>query len=320
MLMHPLAVCCPSCGASVKRPDEGEHPTCPYCRATIDLGRRDRPRPPDPLPPPRKPSGVPFALANAFLVLALAVTAVFVLLPSPPSAPSGTATPPIASPALAPKPVDEPPPSAPTPPPDSPPDMGLSEGAAGVMSSAVPSPDVAPVAPPEEGPPPRSAYQTLQGCFARTPLQGAASGDGLATVQLALRVAGAGTEITSVGTVRRFTMDYALDLPGAETWRLPVTSDTAPAAEVATTRFAIAMAAGDGVLVVASQNVVTGWSLAERRISWSVPLGGLLQPDGPAEASLSVDCQRLTVQRGVVTIPRQGMRALRVRASDGLVR
>jgi hypothetical protein len=198
------------------------------------------------------------------------------------------------------------------------PAKGSTDGATGVMAPPAPTPDVTQAAAPDE-PPPRSDYQTLQGCFARTSLPGAKGKDGLATVQLALRVAGAGTHITAVGTVRRFTMDYVLDLPGASTWRLPVTADTAPASEVATTRFAIALAAVDGVLVVASQNVVTGWSLADRRLTWSIPLGGRLPTDGPAESSLSVDCQSLTVKRDVVTIPRESMRALRVRATDGTV-
>lgn len=291
---------------------------CPYCRATIDLGRRGHPQPPGATPSARPRSGGP--IAAALFLLVVAGIAVAVLLPTSSQAPAPAPSPAVVTATVVPKPIEAPPEPLLVPPPEPPPATGSTDGAVGVMSPTVPSSEPTPAPPPDDAPPPRSAYQTLQGCFARTSQPSAVSGDGLATVQLALRVAGAGTEITSVGTVRRFTMDYVLDLPGASTWRLPVTVDTAPAAEVATTRFAIALAAADDVLVVASQNVVTGWSLVERRLSWSIPLGGRLPTDGPAESSLSVDCQRLSVQRGLVTIPRESMRALRVRASDGTVR
>lgn len=320
--MHPLAVNCPSCGASVRRPEGSDHTSCPYCRATIDLGRRNPPRPSGAAPPARTGSAVNVVVTIALFVLLGGGIATFVLLPGQPERRTDTPNPAIATPAptpmpITPPPVVTPPSAAADPSPATAPDSGLTGGAAGVLPAAT---DPVPEAPPVETPPPRSDYQTLQGCFARTRLPGAERGVGLATVQLALRVAGAGTTITSVGTVRRFTMDYVLDLPGGETWRLPVTAETAPAAEVATTRFAIAMAAEGDVLVVASQNLVTGWSLTERRIRWSVPLGGLLPPDGPAAANLSMDCQRLTVQRGVVSIPREGMRPLKVQVVDGLVR
>ncbi len=161
----------------------------------------------------------------------------------------------------------------------------------------------------------RAEHQALRGCTCRTEVD-AESGPDL--VQLAGRAVGSTFELSS--QARRFELVWSLDAGNAGPLELPADDTTAPPLRVDGARLGLGIACTGDTVVVAALDRITAWSVGRRRKLWSTSFAGTYTRGPGADAdALALNCGRLTVRNGVVTVPLEEGGRVRVRVADGVL-
>ncbi|MBI5501839.1 MAG: hypothetical protein HY907_16470 [Deltaproteobacteria bacterium] len=160
----------------------------------------------------------------------------------------------------------------------------------------------------------RAEYQALRGCSCRADVDGQ-PGDDL--LQLSALVTGTIFEMMS--QARIFDLAWALDAGALGALEL-AGDDVAPPARVGGSSVGVALACTDDAVVVAGLDRVTAWSVATRRMLWSTSFAGTYPPgSGGSGGDLGINCGRLTIRNGVVSVPLAGGGKANVRLADGVV-
>jgi hypothetical protein len=139
------------------------------------------------------------------------------------------------------------------------------------------------------------------------------------TIRLASRVDGSATRLSNEGTATLHWLGWVLDADTQPPLRLSLDQRTAPPRMVATSAFGVGIACDGPLVVLASQNLVTGWSVAERRALWTTQLQGTYPGGSGGPGDVQIACGALAVRRGVVDVPLEDGRKVRIRTADGSI-
>jgi hypothetical protein len=168
---------------------------------------------------------------------------------------------------------------------------------------------------PEEPPPPvdMARFQPLGGCECR-------ASRNRPRVELNISPRGSKTVVgdPDYEYVDYTVFDWALTRDD-EPWQLPTTMKTAPPEALPGWRSTMGMTCTDDAIVIASIRYVSAWSLADRRLLWTAELEAPFGDDFAQgrRNSYSLSCRNLTVRNGVVEIPLDRRRRLRLGLADG---
>ena len=165
-------------------------------------------------------------------------------------------------------------------------------------------------------PPARHEFATLGGCGCSARIEGRKAPR--ERVQLAVRVTGPGARESAAGDPPGRALEYYVDIGDREAWLLELGEEDAPPRRMAADALELGLACDRDVLVVAGGGRATGWSLAERRRLWSVPVAERAAPAGARSSgeNMAISCRALPVRSGRVSVPSRGGR-VRLRIRDG---
>jgi hypothetical protein len=162
----------------------------------------------------------------------------------------------------------------------------------------------------------RQEYQTLRGCSCRARIDGRD-----VNVRLAAVVEESATTITGGGVSRSYRLGWAIDGAGDEAWRLPVDlQPSAPSAALPGSRVGVAMGCAGDVVVFASLDRASAWSLSERRLLWSSQLDDFVPLGAGGGAELAVNCSTMATGGGKATVTLDRGRRVQLGLSDGAPR
>jgi hypothetical protein len=161
----------------------------------------------------------------------------------------------------------------------------------------------------------RDEFQALRGCSCKADVDGR-PGDDL--LQLAVQITGKGLEMIS--QTYMFDLVWALDAGAVGAIDLTGDEMDAPPTHIEGSRVGVAMACTGEAVVVAALDRVTAWSVGMRRKLWSTSYAGVYpMGGGGGGGDLAIQCGRLTVRNGNVSVPLDGGGKANVRLSDGVL-